>query len=161
MKYLIFGAKIFLDAYRDTFRVIKHFKMILINGFIIVPKLYYIRLFYSFSSFRNLIKVKLKSNFVFDDYFEDANISSSNLSKTIDEHGHTKTYKLKDELKKEFIKPEIFLVSENYLGIPMYVSIKNNFLSFEHTHPPHEYILSENKFIKVSNLKKEINEIIC
>jgi len=108
MKYLIFFAKIFLDAYRDTFRVIKHFKMILINGFIIVPKLYYIRLFYSFSLFRNLIKVKLKSNFVFDDYFEDANISSSNLTKTIDEYGHTKTYKLKDELKKEFIK-EIFL----------------------------------------------------
>jgi len=64
------------------------------------------------------------------------------------------------ELKKEFIKPEIFLVSENYLGIPMYVSIKNNFLSFEHTHPPHEYILSSNKYKKVSNLKKEINEII-
>ena len=42
----------------------------------------------------------------------------------------------------------------------MYVSIKNSSLSFEHTHPPHEYILSDNKFIKVSDLKKEINEII-
>ena len=42
----------------------------------------------------------------------------------------------------------------------MYVSVKNGFLSFEHTHPPHEYILSENKFLKVTNLKKEINEII-
>ena len=59
-----------------------------------------------------------------------------------------------------FIKSEIFLVTDRYLGVPMYVSIKNNFLSFEHTHPPHEYILSENKFIKVTNLKKEINEII-
>ena len=58
------------------------------------------------------------------------------------------------------IKPEIFLITEKYLGIPMYVSVKDKFLSFEHTHPPHEYILSKNKFIKVNNLKNEINEII-
>ena len=64
------------------------------------------------------------------------------------------------ELKKTLIKPEIFLVTEKYLGIPMYISVKDKHLSFEHTHPPHEYILSENRFTKVSNLKKEINEII-
>ena len=64
------------------------------------------------------------------------------------------------EINKKLIKPEIFLTTKNYLGIPMYVSVKNNFLSFEHTHPPHEYILSQNKFIKITNLKKEINEII-
>jgi hypothetical protein len=64
------------------------------------------------------------------------------------------------EISNKLIKPEIFLVTDRYLGVPMYVSIKNNFLSFEHTHPLHEYILSENKFIKVTNLKKEINEII-
>ena len=64
------------------------------------------------------------------------------------------------EINNKLIKPEIFLVTEKYLGIPMYVSVKNNFLSFEHTHPPHEYILSDNKFLKVANLKKEINEII-
>ena len=64
------------------------------------------------------------------------------------------------ELKKTLIKPEIFLVTDNYLGIPMYVSIKNKHISFEHTHPPHEYILSQDKFKTVSNLKKEINEII-
>jgi hypothetical protein len=64
------------------------------------------------------------------------------------------------ELKKSLIKPEIFLVSKNYIGIPMYVSVKNNHVSFEHTHPPHEYILSNNKFKKISDLKKEINEIV-
>ena len=64
------------------------------------------------------------------------------------------------ELKKSLIKPEIFLISKNYLGIPMYVSVKNNHVSFEHTHPPHEYILSNNKFKKISDLKKEINEIV-
>ena len=65
------------------------------------------------------------------------------------------------EINNKLIKPEIFLTTDKYLGIPMYVSEKNGFLSFEHTHPPHEYILSENKFIKVANLKKEINEIIA
>ena len=64
------------------------------------------------------------------------------------------------EISNKLIKPEIFLVTDRYLGVPMYVSVKNNFLSFEHTHPPHEYILSGNKFLKVTNLKKEINEII-
>ena len=64
------------------------------------------------------------------------------------------------ELNKKLIKPEIFLVTENYLGIPMYVSVHNKHVSFEHTHPPHEYILSKNKFKKISELKKEINEII-
>ena len=64
------------------------------------------------------------------------------------------------EINKKLIKPEIFLTTKEYLGIPIYVSLKNNFLSFEHTHPPHEYILSRDKFIKVSEIKKEINEII-
>ena len=64
------------------------------------------------------------------------------------------------ELKKSLIKPEIFLVTDKYLGVPMYVSIDKKHLSFEHTHPPHEYILSQNRFKKVSELKNEILEII-
>lgn len=64
------------------------------------------------------------------------------------------------EINKKLIKPEIFLATKEYLGIPIYVSLRNNYLSFEHTHPPHEYILSKDKFIKVSEIKKEINEII-
>ena len=82
-------------------------------------------------------------------------------SKKIEEQFEIKTnYTNCIEIDKQLIKPEIFLVTDRYIGIPMYVSIKNNFLSFEHTHPPHEYILSENKFLKTANLKKEINEII-
>ena len=64
------------------------------------------------------------------------------------------------EISNKHIKPEVFLVTHEYLGIPMYVSVKNKFLSFEHTHPLHDYILSENKFTKVTNLKNEINDII-
>ena len=82
-------------------------------------------------------------------------------TKRIEEQFEIKTnYTNYFEISNKLIKPEIFLTTDKYLGIPMYVSVKNSFLSFEHTHPPHEYILSENKFVKVANLKKEINEII-
>ncbi len=83
-------------------------------------------------------------------------------TKSIEEQFQIKTNYINCiEISSKLIKPEIFLITDKYLGVPMYVSIKNNHLSFEHTHPPHEYIQSENKFIKVSNLKKEINEIIA
>ncbi|MDC3174860.1 hypothetical protein OA868_03715 [Candidatus Pelagibacter sp.] len=82
-------------------------------------------------------------------------------TKKIEEQFNVKTnYTNCIKIDKKFIKPEIFLVTNDYLGIPMYVSVKDNFLSFEHTHPPHEYFLSKNKFQKVASLKKEINEII-
>ena len=82
-------------------------------------------------------------------------------TKSIEEQFEIKTnYTNCIEISDKLIKPEIFLITDKYLGIPMYVSVKKSFLSFEHTHPPHEYILSENKFIKITNLKKEINEII-
>jgi hypothetical protein len=63
-------------------------------------------------------------------------------------------------LENKFIGPDIFLFTDKYIGIPMYVSIKNKHISFEHTHPPHEYILSKDKFKRISDLKKEIYEII-
>tara|TARA_B100001057_G_scaffold499838_1_gene612085 strand:- start:5843 stop:6604 length:762 start_codon:yes stop_codon:yes gene_type:complete len=82
-------------------------------------------------------------------------------SKNIEEQFQIKTnYTNCIEINNKLIKPEIFLVTDNFLGIPMYASVRNNFISLEHTHPPHEYILSKNKFLRISNLKKEINEII-
>lgn len=64
------------------------------------------------------------------------------------------------EISSELIKPDILFFTANFLGVPMYVSIKNKNISFEHTHPPHEYILSENRYLRVSSLKKEVDEII-
>ena len=63
-------------------------------------------------------------------------------------------------INKSLIKPEIYIMTENFLGIPIFLSEHNGHLSFEHTHPPHEYFLSKNKFEQVSKLKKEIYEII-
>ncbi len=64
------------------------------------------------------------------------------------------------EINTSLIKPEIFLVTKNYLGVPMYISVHNKHISFEHTHPPHEYILSQNKHKIIKDIKNEINEII-
>ena len=63
------------------------------------------------------------------------------------------------ELNKKLIRPEIFLSTKEFLGIPIYASVKNKHVSFEHTHPLHEYVLSKDKFTIIGNLKKEINEI--
>jgi hypothetical protein len=61
---------------------------------------------------------------------------------------------------KDFIKPEVFLFSDKFLGVPIFCSISDKHISFEHTHPPHEYIMSEDKYKIVSNLKKKFYEII-
>lgn len=108
---------------------------------------------------KNYIFIK---NIFIDPIIEDFNVYLVDIvKKKIEDKFNMKTNNTNYfELKKSLIKPEIFLVSKKYLGIPMYVSIKNNHVSFEHTHPPHEYILSNNKFEIISNLKKEINEII-
>ena len=63
-------------------------------------------------------------------------------------------------VEKEFIKPEVFLFTDKYIGIPIFCSIQDKHISFEHTHPPHEYIMSEDKFRIISELKKEFSEII-
>lgn len=64
------------------------------------------------------------------------------------------------KISNKIINENIYIFTKEYLGIPIFISEKNKHLSCEHTHPPHEYILSENKFAKVRNLKEGINEII-
>lgn len=63
-------------------------------------------------------------------------------------------------IDNELINSENYIFSKDYLGIPIFISIKNKHLSMEHTHPPHEYIISKDKFQRVSALKKQINEIL-
>ena len=63
-------------------------------------------------------------------------------------------------VEKEFIKPEVFLFTDKYIGIPIFCSIKDKHISLEHTHPPHEYIMNNDRFRIVNELKKEFREII-
>ena len=80
--------------------------------------------------------------------------------KILDKFEIKTNYTNKILINKNLIKPEIFLFTDKYIGIPMFVSIKDKHISFEHTHPPHSYILSQDRYKKISELKKEINEII-
>ena len=60
----------------------------------------------------------------------------------------------------ELIHSENYIFSDGYLGVPIFVCIKNNHLSMEHTHPPHLYIWGNDKFLTIEKIKKEIDEII-
>ena len=64
------------------------------------------------------------------------------------------------KVSNSLIKSNIFIFSQKCLGIPLYVTMKDKHISFEHTHPPHHYILSDDKFKIIANLKYEINQII-
>jgi hypothetical protein len=63
-------------------------------------------------------------------------------------------------VEKDFIKPEVFMFTDKYIGVPVFCSIKGKHISLEHTHPPHEYIYHVDRFRIVSELKREFNEII-
>ena len=58
-------------------------------------------------------------------------------------------------IDNKLINSDNYIFSKNYLGIPIFISIKNKHLSMEHTHPPHEYIISKDKFQRVSALKNK------
>ena len=63
-------------------------------------------------------------------------------------------------LKNDQIYEDVYLFTKSFIGIPVFVSQKENSLSMEHTHPPHHYLLGHDKFTKIKNLKETFNEII-
>ena len=80
--------------------------------------------------------------------------------KIIDKLKIQTNYSNEIKVNNELIKPNIYLYSNGYLGVPIFISINNSHISMEHTHPPHLYIAGNDKFKRISNLKKEIYEII-
>ena len=64
------------------------------------------------------------------------------------------------QIHKEMIKSENYIYTDSFIGIPIFVSIKNSHISMEHTHPPHLYLMGNDKYKQINKLKKEINEII-
>ena len=64
------------------------------------------------------------------------------------------------KVENKYIDENTYFFTDKYLGIPIFVSINNNQMSLEHTHPPHQYIIGNNAFKVVSQIKKEFLEII-
>ena len=64
------------------------------------------------------------------------------------------------EIEKDLIGKGYYFFTKDYTGIPIFLSEHYGHLSFEHTHPPHEYILNKNKYELISKIKSNVNEII-
>ena len=60
----------------------------------------------------------------------------------------------------DMIKPNNFFLSDGFLGIPVYYIEKNDNISLEHTHPLQTYIMSENKYKIIKQLKENAKKII-
>ena len=65
-----------------------------------------------------------------------------------------------DPNMKKFSKDSVFLFTENILGIPIFVTVDNDHISMEHTHPPHQYILTKDNFDLVKKIKNKFKEIV-
>ena len=58
MNKFAFPIRLFLDAFRDTIKVINHFELTKINNRFIYFRIFFIKLFFSNQWIRNLIKIK-------------------------------------------------------------------------------------------------------
>ena len=97
MNKVTFPIRLFLDAFRDTIKVINHFELTKINNKLIYFKLFFIKLFFSNQWIRNLIKTKkvelghLKENKIF-------NNSTSKILDSLDVKGYSDLLKFQSHL---------------------------------------------------------------
>jgi len=103
--------------------------------------------------FRNIYKYPIKEKF--NGYILD--IENKKIIKKFQLSTNQTNY---IELSKDLISINNYLYTDNYIGVPIYLIEKNGHLSFEHTHPLHEYVLDNKKYEIVSNIKKKFNDIL-
>ena len=95
MNKVTFPIRLFLDAFRDTIKVINHFELTKINNKLIYFKLFLIKLFFSNQWIRNLIRTKkvelshLNKNEIF-------NGSTSKILESLDTKGYSELLNLND-----------------------------------------------------------------
>ena len=98
--------------------------------------------------FRNIFhKPRIES---FNIYF--INIKTKKILKIEEAYSNTSNLIFVD---KDLINEDVYIFSDSFLGIPIFISKNRNHLSMEHTHPPHHYIISNDKYQTVSKLKKK------
>jgi hypothetical protein len=64
------------------------------------------------------------------------------------------------DINSEYINENNFFYTSGYLGIPIYYNEKDKMISLEHTHPLQTYILSENKYKIIKELKENVQRIV-
>ena len=102
-KILALYIRKYLDAYRDTIRIIKHFDLIKLNGSLIIIKIFIIRFFYSISFIRNFKKINYIDKIIMTDYFIEQKIDLLRDVKQIDDLGYSKIYNINTSLKDEIL----------------------------------------------------------
>ncbi len=109
MNFFYFLIRYILDSFRDTKRIINYFDLVKLNKITVIPKIFFIRLFYGISFIRNFRIKPLNINIL--------QLSNSNLFKVlpskkivkhIDEFGYSKVFMINKNLL-DSIKNEIFL----------------------------------------------------
>ena len=108
------------------------------NNYLIFKNIYCKPIFEKF----NIYIVDIKNKLILKTF--DLNTNSANIIK----------------LDSKLIGADNYIFSDPYLGIPAYLSEEKGNLSFEHTHPPHEYIQSQDRFRTVNEFKKIVNDIV-
>ena len=103
IKTLRHYIKRFIDACRDTVRIVFHFDLIKLNGYFIFIKIFIIRFFYSFAYLRNSSPVIFEKNILNPDYFEEKKIDIGSCVKEIDRKGYSSIYNINSVLKNELL----------------------------------------------------------
>ena len=63
-------------------------------------------------------------------------------------------------IDNQYIEKKNYILSDSFLGIPIFLSVDKGHLSFEHTHPPYHYILGKEGFKLSNQWKNSIYEKI-
>ena len=132
LKKNIFLLKITLDAIRDTFKIIKHFNLIKLNGPSIIVKLFFIRYFFSFNYLRNFFKISkiIKNNANKDcNFLNDKHIINNEAVKDVDKFGYSKMFQIKEDQVNEIKK---YVFDRNNINIKKNNKNKNDLLKKNH-----------------------------
>ena len=125
LKKKTFFLKITLDAIRDTFKIVKYFNLIKLNGYSIVAKLFFIRYFFSFNYLRNLSKISKTIKNIEYDFLKEKNLNNKEAVKDLDKFGFSKIFQIKDDHIDE-IKKYVFDI--NNISINKNIINKNDLL---------------------------------
>ena len=109
MSFFSFLIRYTLDCFRDTKRIVNYFDLVKLNNIIIIPKIFFIKLFYGLSFIRNFRIKPLDINIL---QLSNSNLfkilPSKEIIKDIDDFGYSKAFMINENLL-DSIKNEIFL----------------------------------------------------
>ena len=105
MNTTIFFSKLLLDAFRDTNKVCKYFKLVKLNNYLVIVKIFIIKFFYSFENIRNRIKSKKNDSVINNSsiFIKDKNFNINEIINDLDDLGHSKIFQLDNSLKDDLL----------------------------------------------------------